>query len=185
MTIGEARQAYAARLDTLNEQRKVLYERKKALEEGKIEMTDEEISALGRAIDRVEFNRDRTSEGLDGLNNRRTFLECAESSKRSGEAAAKTASDYSKCLEVARRIARGDKVPPYDEKKLMEFSSVMYQTSKTMAAIAQNEKVKKHKSLWGNEDDNKPQSSVDEVVDNMESGLSMSDVCADLDMGIE
>ena len=181
VTIGEARQAYAAKMQALNEQRKALYEQKKALEDGKIEMTDEEISALGKAIDRVEFNRDRTSEGLDGLNNRRTFLQYAESTKRSGEAAAKTASDYSKCLEVARRIARGDKVPPYDEKKLMEFSSVMYQTSKTMAAIAQNEKVKKHKSLWGNEDDNKPQRSVDEVVDNMESGVSMSDISMDIE----
>ena len=172
MTIGEAREVYSARIRALNEQRRVLYEQKKALEDGKIEMTDEEISALGKSIDRVEFDREKASEVLDGLNKKRMFLQNAESTKRSGMAAANATSDYSKCLEVARRIARGDKVPQKDEQKLLEFSPVMYQTSKNMAAIAHNEKVKKHKSLWDDEDDNRqPQKSVDEVVDNMESGI--------------
>ena len=176
MKIGEAREVYSARIRALNEQRAALYEQKKALEDGKIEMTDEEISALGKAIDRVEFDREKASEVLDGLNMKRMFLQYAESTKRSGEAAAKAANDYSKCLEVARRIARGDKVPPKDEQKLLEFSTVMYQTSKNMAAAAHNEKVKKHKSLWGNEDDNRqPQESVDETVDNMESGIVSED----------
>lgn len=185
MKIGEASQAYSARIKALNEQRKVLYEQKKALEDGKIEMTDEEISALGKAIDRVEANRDNASKILEAINTKRMFLQNAESSKRAGEAAAKTADDYSKCLKVARRIARGDKVPPQDEQKLLEFSSVMYQMAKTMAAAAQNEKAKKHKSLWGDEDNQQPQKSVDEVVDNMESGISMSDISADFGAGIE
>ena len=186
MTIGDARQAYAARIKALNEQRKTLYEQKKALEEGKLEMTDEEISALGKAIGRVEANCDDASKIMEALNTKRMFLQNAESTKRSGEAAAKTASDYSKCLMVARRIARGDKVPPKDEQKLLEFSSVMYMTAKNMAAIAQNDKAKKHKSLWGDEDDDRqPQKSVDEVVDNMECGISMPDFSADLDTGIE
>ena len=172
MKIGEAREVYNARIKALNEQRKALYEQKKALEDGRLEMTDEEIAALGKAIDRVEFDREKASEVLDGLNMKRMFLQSAESTKRSGEAAKKAADDYSKCLKVARRIARGDKVPPKDEQKLLEFSSVMYMTAKNMAALAQNEKVKKHKSLWGDGDDNsQSQKSVDEVVDNMESGI--------------
>ena len=185
MKIGEASQAYAARLKALNEQRKALYEQKKALEEGKIEMTDEEISALGKAIDRVEANRDNASKVMEAINMQKMFLQNAESTKRSGEIAAKQADDYSKCLKVARRIARGDKVPPKDEQKLLEFSSIMYLTAKNMAALAQNEKAKKHKSLWGDEDNNKPERSVDEVVDNMECGVSMPDISADIDTGIE
>ena len=177
MKIGEAREVYSARLRALNEQRKALYEQKKALEDGKLEMTDEEIFALGKAIDRVEFDSEKASEVLDGLNQKRMFLQNAESTKRSGKAAADAASDYSKCLEVARRIARGDKVPPKDEQKLLEFSTVMYQTSKNMAVAAHNEKIKKHKSLWGDEDDNRqPQKSVDEVVDNMESGIGPEEI---------
>lgn len=53
MKIGEARQVYSARIKALNEQRNLLYEQKKALEDGKIVMTDEEISELGKAIDCV------------------------------------------------------------------------------------------------------------------------------------
>lgn len=187
MKIGEASQIYSAKLKALNERRNALYEQKKALEDGKIEMTDKEISALGKAIDRVESSCDSASKFMEGLNTQRMFLQNAESTKRQGEAAAKRADDYSKCLEVARRIARGDKVPPKDEQKLLEFSADMYQMAKSMAAAAQNEKAKKHKTLWKDEDeDQQPEKSVDEVVDNMECGVSMlSEVSADIDISTE
>ncbi len=174
MKIGEASQVYSAQIRALHERRDVLYEQKNALEDGKIEMTDEEITALGKAIDRVELSCERASEFMKGFNLKKEFLRNAESAKRQGENSAKRADDYSKCLEVARRIARGDKVPPKDEKKLLEFSAEMYQMAKTMAAAAHNEKAKKHKSLWKDEEENQqPEKSVDEVVDNMECGISM------------
>lgn len=186
MKIGEARQLYSAKISELNARRDFLYEQKKALEDGKIQMTDDEISALGKAIDRVEISRDNAYKTMEGINVRRKLLYNAESTKRAGETAAKKADDYSKCLEVARRIARGDKVPPKDEKKLLEFSSEMYQMAKTMAAAAQNEKTKKHKSLWKDEDENQaPEKSVDEVVDNMECGSVMPDISADIGAHIE
>ncbi len=174
MKIGEASRVYSARIKALNEQRSALYEQKKALEDGKIEMTDEEIAQLGKAIDRVEINYDNTSKIMESINTQRMFLQSAESAERQGKTAAKHAEDYSKCLEVARRIARGDKVPPKDEHKLLEFSAEMYQMAKTMAAAARNEKAKNHKSLWKDEDENRqPESSVDEAVDDMECGIFM------------
>lgn len=187
MKIGEASQVYSAKIKSLNERRNSLYEQKKALEDGKIEMTDEEISALGKAIDRVESSCDSASKMLEGINAQKTFLQNAESTKRQSEAAAKQADEYSKCLEIARRLARGDKVPPKDEQKLMEFSSDMYQMAKSMSAMAHNEKVKKHKSLWKDEDEEQqPEKSVDEVVDNMECGMSMPpEISADINMGTE
>ena len=188
MKIGEATKIYSAKLSEINEQRKALYEKKKALEEGKIEMTDDEVKALGKAIDRIEIKRDNASKAMEGINTQKTFLQEAESSKRAGEAAAKQAENYSKCLEVARRIARGDKVPLKDEQKLLEFSSEMYQMAKIMASVAQqNEKVKKHKSLWKDEDENQqPEQSVEETVDNMECSVSVSpEISADIDSGIE
>lgn len=187
MKIGEASQIYSAKIKSLNEQRNALYEKKKALEDGKIEMNDEEISALRKAIDRVELNCDNASKFMEGFNARKTFLQDAESSRRQGEAAAKQAEEYSKCLEVARRIARGDKVPPKDEQRLLEFNSEMYQMAKNMASIAHNEKVKKHKSLWKDEDeDQQPEKSVEETVDDMECGMSMPpEISADIDTGIE
>lgn len=187
MKIGEASQVYSAKIKALHERRDALYEQKKALEDGKIEMSDEEITALGKAIDRVELNCENASKFMEGFNLKKTFLQNAESNKRAGENAAKRADDYSKCLEVARRIARGDKVPPKDEKKLLEFSSEMYQMAKTMAAAAQNEKAKKHKSLWKDEDENQqPEKSVEETVDDMECGMSMPpEISEDLDTFIE
>ncbi len=187
MKIGEASQVYSARIKALNEQRNALYEQKKALEDGKIQMTDEQISELGKAIDRVELKHDSASKIMESINTQRTFLQDVESAERQGKAASKQADDYSKCLEVARRIARGDKVPPKDEKKLLEFSAEMYQMAKTMAAAAHNEKAKKHKSLWKDEDENQqPEKSVDEVVDNMECGIAMPpDISADIDTNIE
>ncbi len=187
MKIGEASQVYSAKIKALNERRSALYEQKKDLEDGKIEMTDEEVSALGKAIDRVESSCESASKFMEGFNAKKTFLQNAESTKRAGEAAAKQADEYSKCLEVARRIARGDKVPPKDEQKLLEFSSEMYQMAKNMAAAAHNEKVKKHKSMWKDEDESQqPEKSVDEVVDNMECGMAMPpEISADIDTGIE
>ncbi len=187
MKIGEARQVYSARIKALNEQRNALYEQKKALEDGKIEMTDDEITELGKAIDRVELNCDNASKVMESINSQRMFLQNAESADRQGKTAAKHADDYSKCLEVARRIARGDKVPPKDERKLLEFSAEMYQMAKTMAAAARNEKAKDHKSLWKDEDENQPpEKPIDEVVDDMECGISMPpEISEDIGAGIE
>lgn len=56
--------------------------------------------------------------------------------------------DVSKVLKIARRIARGDKVPAYDEKKLMEYSKELYQMSKASAMLNRTRKPKKYKSLY-------------------------------------
>lgn len=64
----------------------------------------------------------------------------------------KNTDDYGKVLKIARRIAKGDKVPAYDEKKLMEYSMDLYQMAKASAMLHANEKHKKHKSLYKDED---------------------------------
>ena len=58
-------------------------------------------------------------------------------------------------MEVARRIIHGDTVPASDEKKLMEFDSDLYQMAKSAGEMAKrlNEKRKKYKSLWEDEED--------------------------------
>lgn len=191
MKIGEASKIYSAKLSEINEQRKALYEKKKALEDGRIEMTDDEVKALGKAIDRIEIKRDNASKAMESVNTQKSFLMEAENSKRQGDAMAEQAENYSKCLEVAHRIAKGDKVPLKDEQKLLEFSSEMYQMAKNMAAVANNEKVKKHKTLWKDEDEaRQPEKSVEETVDNMEcsvdpivDSISGGEISVDIDTG--
>lgn len=187
MKIGEATRIYSAQMSKLRDKRNALLEQKKALEKGEIEMTDEEVTSLGKAIDRVDIQYEKASEFMEGFNTRKSLLYNAEASKRTGDAMAEKAENDAKCIEIARRIARGDKVPPKDEQKLLEFNSEMYQMAKNMAAMVKNEKRKEHDSLWDDEDENRqPEKSVDEVVDNMECGMSMPpEISADIDTDIE
>lgn len=187
MKIGEASRIYSTQMSRLRDKRSELLEQKKALEKGEIEMSDEEVTALGKALDRVDIQYEKASEFMEGFNMQKTILHNTEASKRQGEAMAEKAEDDAKCIEIARRIARGDKVPPKDEQKLLEFNADMYQMAKNMAAMAKNEKRKEHDSLWDDEDEEQqPEKPIDEVVDNMECGMSMPpEIYADIDIEIE
>lgn len=57
----------------------------------------------------------------------------------------KPTGDLSRALAIARRIMKGDKVPPKDESFLFRYNSDLYLKAKMMAM--QNENPKKHKSL--------------------------------------
>lgn len=174
MKIGEASRIYSEQMSRLRDKRGELLDKKKALENGEIEMTDEEVVSLGKAIDRVDIQYEKASEFMQGFNTQKTLLHDAEASKRQSDAMAEKSENDAKCLEIARRIVRGDKVPPKDEHKLLEFNAEMYQMAKNMGSMVNNEKRKEHDSLWDDEDENsQPEKSVDEVVDNMECGMSM------------
>lgn len=183
MKIGEASKIYSARMASLRDKRSELLEQKKALEKGEIQMTDDEAVSLKKAIDRVEIQYEKASEFMQGFNMRKSLMQNAEASRQQGDAMAKQTDDYVKCIEVARRIARGDKVPMRDEKKLLEFNAEMYQTAKSLGSMKRNGKPKEHKSLWKNGDeDNTNKMSPEEVVNNMECGEVMpAEFTADTD----
>lgn len=182
MKIGEATRIYSEQMSKLRDKRSELLDKKKALEKGEIKMTDEEVAALGKSLDRVDIQCEKVSEIMGNINEQKNLLYNAEASKRTGDAMAEKAQNDAKCIEIARRIARGDKVPPKDEQKLLEFSAEMYQVAKNMAIMAKKEKPKEHDSLWDDEEENgEPEQSVDEVVDNMECSIAapteiMSDI---------
>ncbi len=73
----------------------------------------------------------------------------AEAAKESGDGM----EDLAKIMEIARRIARGDKVPASDEKKLMEFDGELYQLAKAAALVNADKDSKKHKSLFEEEEE--------------------------------
>ena len=182
MKIGEASRIYSAQMSKLQDKRNELLEQKKALEKGEIEMTDDEVASLKKAIDRVDIQYEKASEFMEGFNMKKSLMQNAEASRQQSDAMAKQADEYIKCIEVARRIARGDKVPPKDEKKLLEFNAEMYQMAKNMGAMAERtKKQKEHKSLWKDEDEtNANTPSPEEVVNDMECGMAMpADLTAD------
>lgn len=80
--------------------------------------------------------------------------------------------EMAKCLEIARRISRGDKVPAQDEKKLMEFNMDIYKMAKNMAAINMNRKHEEWDSLWGEEEE-KEYEDPREVSENAEANVEL------------
>ncbi len=73
--------------------------------------------------------------------------------------------DMGKMMEIARRISRGDHVPASDEKKLMEFSSDMYQAAKMSAILAKNKHPKDYESMFEEEDESGEESGADVHMD--------------------
>jgi len=99
--------------------------------------------------------------------------ESREASKENGDKIA----EYGKILEIARRIARGDKVPPRDEKKLMEYSAELYQMAKSAAMLNAMKKHKKYKSLFEDED-GKDMAEKLRALDEEDGGQGGSDTTA-------
>ncbi len=74
-------------------------------------------------------------------------------SKANAEAEKKHAEDQAKAMTVYRNMAKGDIVPPGDERRLMEYDKDMYQFAKTAQMMAQNAERKKHKSEWDEDEE--------------------------------
>lgn len=85
-----------------------------------------------------------------------------------GKKKKKPTADLSRALAIARRIMKGEKVPPKDESFLFRFNSDLYLKAKMMATMQEN--PKKHKSLLEeleeeNENENADPGSVPSAPD--------------------
>lgn len=80
-----------------------------------------------------------------------------EAAKESAKAAGEGMNELAKIIEISRRISNGDKVPPSDEKKLMEYDSGLYQAAKAAAMLHADEKHKEYGSLFEEEGEDKGQ----------------------------
>ena len=133
---------------------------------------------------------DRYADLLDISNEARRLHEEMERMKENAEASGKAMEDLGKILEIARRIANGDRVPSTDEKKLMEYNSDLYQAAKAAALLKANEKQKEHDSLFSDENDNKKKDSlngtenVDATVSNIINTFEATDVSIESDVHI-
>ena len=174
MKIGEAQKAYSARLQELSARRAELQRQHKENESAGRQQENEGVIL---ELSSVEKQYQKASDFMSDFNAYRDMLRTMESAKRQKKTASKSASDMAKCLEIARRIARGDKVPAKDEKKLLEYNAKLYMTAKNMAVISLARKHKKHKSLWKDEEKENvtEQKSVEETVDDMECDMNMDD----------
>lgn len=114
---------------------------------------------------------------------KRMYQEQLESAKEAAEAAGEGMEEMAKVLEIARRISRGDHVPPGDEKKLMEYDKDLYQMAKTSATLYANRKHKKYKTLF-EEEDKTQEEKIRELhrEENSKSGTSSGEGTAESDI---
>lgn len=107
-----------------------------------------------------------------------SYKQMLEEMKKSADNAKDAFNDLAKLMEIARRIANGDKVPRKDEQKLMEFNNELYQAAKAAAMLNAHRKHKEYDSLFDEEKKN-----VDEKARELdreeEAPVSESEVCAD------
>ena len=173
MKIGEARKIYSAQLKEFQEQKLSLAKQKKELERkmgifpDRKEEYANEAATLELSYNAVSQKYEEYRNFMDKLMQQHMLLYSAEASKQQGDAMEEHTEDLIKIMEVARRIGRGDKVPAYDEQKLMEYSMELYMAAKNMAMLSelQEKDKEKHKSLW-NDDEEKPNEPSPEEVAN-------------------
>ena len=182
MKIGEASKVYSAQINKLFSQKRELTAQKKAYENGEIEMTQEQADTLKKSLDRVELQYQKASDFMEGFTTYKDLLHDAQAAKQQSDAMAEKTEEEMKCMEIMRRIAHGDKVPPLDEQKLLDFSPEMYQMAKNLALLAELEKRKEHDSLWDDDDEGSAEElTASETVDNMECSMEMpAEVTADM-----
>lgn len=176
MKIEQARAAYNVQIKSYQEQIHLLTEKKQKLDEqikndpnGQA-LWGEEAATLELTIDKLDEKNSQYKDYMEKLMEQHTAIANLEVAKQQGDAMAEGMEDVAKIMEVARRIMRGDIVPPSDEWKLMEYDDELYQSAKNIGEMRRRmeEKRKVHESLW---EDEEPKEYDDpmEVADNSEA----------------
>lgn len=152
MKIRDAKQVYSAQLDTLRTKKQNLSKLLKDSENGKAEM---------QVFDRVEISRELTAVSaqykavrnvMEEITSQENAIYSSEVAMQQSQTTSKAAEKTAKIMEVFRRISSGAKVPPSDERKLMEFSHEMYMAAKTAAMMAKKNE-EEYDSLWKDEEE--------------------------------
>lgn len=195
MKISEAKQLYSTQIRAYQEQQTILSKQKKALEEKMNSVSDgeslfaKEAATLELTLNAVIEKKKEYQDYMSDLNQKWMAISQMVSSKQQNDAAQEYVEDLGKIMEVARRLMKGDIVPPNDEKKLMEYSMEMYQAAKNMGALARQEEREKHKSLWDEEKEKKVYDDPMEVADNAQAIggapeiVDVVDTMASVDLG--
>lgn len=191
MKIGEAQKAYREQLSLLRGQRsdyvKQREENRKKMEEaGKngassgvtLELSTQYLERekeLQEKIEELSKQIKKDEQGLDALVEQEVGIINSEVSKQQADAMQEYGENMAKCLEIARRLSRGDKVPLQDEKKLMDFNMEIYQMAKNMAALNMDKKHKEWDSLWAEDEEEKEYADPMETAANAEAAVGAPD----------
>lgn len=196
MKIGEAQKAYREQLSILRGKRsdfvKQREENRKKMEQAAknggfagvtLELSGEYLQRereLQEKIEELSKQIKKEEKGLDALAAQEVGIINSEVSKQQADAMQDYAKDMAKCLEIARRISRGDRVPAQDEKKLMDFNMDIYKMAKNMATINMDKEHKEWDSLWGEEEEKEYGDPMEKAA-NAETTVEMPEEAAAAD----
>ncbi|MCX4305068.1 MAG: hypothetical protein OSJ69_04635 [Acetatifactor sp.] len=158
MKISEAQNIYRAhRQELLDQTRNLIRQREEAQRKyhatGSVEFSEQAVT-LQLSVDAVKEKFEENEKILDELAEQHALAWNAEVARQQADTGSEQAEEYAKLMTVAMRISRGDIVPYKDEKKLLEAYPDMYQAAKSAQMLHQlDEKRKKHKSLWKDEEE--------------------------------
>ena len=166
MKIGEAWQTYSNRLDDLWNQKRELLKQQKDLSG----VADKVLEYDTVTIELTEVNEqyDAVHDFTEYLFLMKTELHNAAVAEQQGEVLSKAVKDVSKCMEIARRIASGGKVPAEDVKKLMEYNAQLYMQAMNAAVMNKHKSNKEYESLWEEEDNDTISEDMNAEIDGME-----------------
>lgn len=188
MKINEAQKLYRQQLSFLRGQKsdyvkqqkenreKMEEARKKSEEQGVIfELSEaylEREKELQQKIDELSGQIKNNEKTLDDLIDQEVGIFNSIVSEQQADAMKEYGEEMAKCMEIARRISRGDRVPAQDEKKLMDFNMDIYKMAKEMAAVNMDKEHKEWDSLWGEEEEKEYEDPF-EASQNAETNVEM------------
>lgn len=175
MKISEARQLYSSQIKEYHEQKSILNEQKKDLEEKMNSVKDGKIIYAGDAavleltIKAVDEKQEEYKAYMEKLTEQWVATANMISAQQQGDAMEEYVADMGKIMEVARRLMKGAIVPASDERKLMEYSMELYQAAKNMGALVKQKEKEEYDSLWEEKEENAEYEDPMEVADNTEA----------------
>lgn len=168
MKIGEAKTLYSNRVGRLRSRRDDLLKKKNAAEAtGDTEL----IKAARDEFNRVDRQYKNVSRLMDEFNTYTQSLYEKEAAKKK-DPIAEAAEEGAKCLEVARRISKGAKVPPEDVQRLMNYNRQLYMMAMMMAVMDKKKSDEEYDSLWEEESEDSAV-SAEQTVDNTDCDMEI------------
>lgn len=181
MKIGEAQKIYRAERQNLIDQRNALVKQRDELRkknygtEEEKKLFSEEAATLELSINEVTKKFDKNQEVLDSLTEQYVAVWNAEVARQQSDVMEDEAVNMAKVMEVARRIARGAKVPAKDEQKLMDYSMELYMAAKNMAIMNASNK-EKYDSLWDDEEEEPQEYDPEGKAENAEVSIDLPEI---------
>ncbi|OON85946.1 hypothetical protein BXO88_09985 [Oribacterium sp. C9] len=169
MKIKDAFSTYGKQIDAYTDKIRNLTKQKHSLE---VQLKDDSDNAetLKKDYDKLELSiknleeaRSKCSAFTEKVMELEINLHNMLVAKQQADAYDKAAKDMDKCMNVAAKYGRGEKVPAKDLQKLMQMYPELYKLAVAQRMMSEL-KDKKHKSEWENEEDQPADVSVSDEV---------------------